>query len=191
MTFTGRSRKIWLLCMLNKRDNHIIIYKAAFNYTSFFITLNKRDNHIITCRAAFNYGGLFITNCSRHMTEMYCQMEASLHKQLEMHGCVISTVSIDVLVLKHRASNNHIYCKQHEKLFFKIILKKKIYLIPRWTGRAMGIYREYFVENVIPALHCIHINYARCYDTELCIIRKKHKFDIYRPQSQNMTIVHV
>ena len=29
------------------------------------------------------------------------------HKQLEMYGCILSTVAIDVLVLKHQAISIH------------------------------------------------------------------------------------
>ena len=33
--------------------------------------------------------------------------EILLHKQLEMHGCIISTVATDALVLKHQAISIH------------------------------------------------------------------------------------
>ena len=42
------------------------------------------------------------------ITYYYQQLECILtHKQLETHGCILSTVATDALVLKHQAINTH------------------------------------------------------------------------------------
>ena len=37
----------------------------------------------------------------------YAHLPGSTHKELDMHGCVLSTVSTDALVLKHQATSIH------------------------------------------------------------------------------------
>ena len=45
-----------------------------------------------------------VFTCKYH----YIFYHVLIHKQLEMHGCVLSTVATDALVLKHQAISIHI-----------------------------------------------------------------------------------
>ena len=48
------------------------------------------------------------------------------HKQLETHGCLLSTVATDVLVLKHQAISIHI--ADHIPIAWDQFQRKKFYL---------------------------------------------------------------
>ena len=42
--------------------------------------------------------------------------EWSTHKELEMHGCVVSIIAADALVLKHQAISNHSACISYRNI---------------------------------------------------------------------------
>ena len=122
-------------------------------------------------------------------------MEASPHKPLETHGCIINTVAIDVLVLKHQAINNHsadlafiVLPKKHTKMLHLLRTTWEI-LITFWKNlliyRALRIFAlcAYFIWHAVCQEYMNSIILA-----ELWILYRTAKFCYWRTVNEKWPV---